>query len=545
MSDGDLYAVDITNGNISLSTLTPINRDDQEVTTNPFLIPDGSGMETNIFPEQEKIQYIYTIHHHHTFIAVGQSVVVLLLNTDTPNYHHIHVGHTPIQLVAHDAGQETYLYILYENNNRGYVVAYRKYSNGNWGRHGQHNVLVYSPDWFDLSKMSNVLFFSADDWHYSYKVTYVAVAIDYTIYFKEILDVFDFTISIPEPCDQILSINFNEVKQTLFVVCRNVTFYFSYLDYQLYTSSLWNRTGLTYFTQDGRIAAIATNHSGGMTTVTVHGLHFEPVLDRDEKVYEFYHFHHVASRSLIIRGEFITVSKSRHYFCYIEQLEFGILCIDVERALLNVRTEGVLNDATLILPNTHSISCTSYTHCPVMYSHKDLLVAQVKSCETNQDCVNLFMLFNMSSLQNIANITGIMNIGMHAYKEHSQPILISPPLYNSTTVTQNKPKATHTISPHISSMPSLKTPTQTPDYSTSAPQTTQTTTTDITDDQTQTDLLEACQNDLIATNTAYNQLLFVSITLCVCFCVAMLITILILVIMLCINRREKSPPLKE
>ena len=59
-------------------------------------------------------------------------------------------------------------------------------------------------------------------------------------------------------------------------------------------------------THDGRIAAIATNHSGGMTTVTIHGLHFEPVLDRDEEVYEFHHFHHVASRSLIIRGEFVT-----------------------------------------------------------------------------------------------------------------------------------------------------------------------------------------------------------------------------------------------
>ena len=528
--------MNITNGNSSITALTPINRDGRP-DTNPFLIPEGSGAaEDMIFPEHEEIKHVYTIHHQHAFIAVGESVVVLLLNTQTPNYHRISVGHTPLKLTAQDVGGDTYLYVLYESNNRGFVATYRKYSSGNWGKYGQHDVLVYSPQWFDPAKMSNIIFFSADDWHYSYKVTFVAVAVDHTIYFKEILDTFDFSINIPDPCDQILTINFNEIKQTMFVVCRDVTFYFSYLDYQLYTSSLWNRTGLTYFTQDGRIAAIATNHSGGMTTVTIHGLHFEPVHDLNEEVYEFHHFHHVASRSLIIIGEFITVSKSRHYFCYIEVLEFGIVCVDVERALMSVRSEGVLHDATLILPNTHSVICASYARCPVMYSHKGLLVVQVESCDRDEECASLVMLFNMSSLQNIANITGVSSVDMHAYKEYPNPILITPPQHNTTREEEdeNPPKATHTILPQTTTKLSFNSPIET-----ALTTTTQSTVFTTFDSESEADLLETCRNDLIATNTAYNQLLIVAITLCVCFCVAMLITILILVIMLCVNRKER------
>ena len=493
-------------------------------------------------------QYIYTVHHHHAYIAVGQDVIVLLLNSGTPNFHRIRIGHNPIQLVARDFGHETYLFVLYESNNRGRVAAYRKYSNRNWGKHGQHDMLVYSPEWFDTSKMSNVLFFSADDWHYSYKVTYVAVAVGYTIFFKELLDDFDFNINIPEPCDRVLSINFNENKQTLFVVCTNVTYYFSYIDYQIYESSLWNRTGLTYFSQDGRIAAIATNHSGDMTTVTVHGLHFEPVIDRDERVYQFYHFHHVASRSLIIQGVFVTVSNSLHYYCYIELLEFGIVCIDVEQALQNVRNEGILDDATLVLPNTHSVMCSSYSACPVMYTHKDLFVVQLQVCEQDRACKSIVMLFNMSSLENIANITGV-HPDMHAYIGFHQPILISTSTHNGSTtdrVNDTQPQATHTISPStLMTQASVNVPVQTPNELPTA-LTTDSAITPIKEATTShEELLETCQNDLLATSTSYDKLLYVTITLCVCFCLAMLVTILVLVVMICINKRGGKVNTKE
>jgi hypothetical protein len=547
ISKETMYAVYIRNGNSSIVRLSPINRDGDHAITpenlNPFLVPisdEGSGTVTDtIFHDSSESQlYVYTVHHHHAYIAIGETVLELLLNADTPNFHRINIGHSPIQLVARDFGQETYLYILYEEDDRGYVAVYRKYSNRNWGKHGQNDLLVYSPRLFDLSLMSNVLFFSADDWHYSYKVTYVVIAVGYTIYFKEILDDFEFNINVPRPCDRIISLNFNEIKQTLFVVCTNVSFYFSYIEYQIYASSIWNRTGLTYFSQDGRIAAIATNHSGDMTTVTIHGLHFKEVQDKNEKVYEFQHFHHVASRSLIILGEFITVSSTQHYYCYIEVLEFGIICIDVEQALMNQRQEGTLNGATLVLPNTHSLTCSSYANCPVMYSHNGLFVVQVMVCD--HDCESVVMLFNMSTLENIANITGV-SLDMHAYKAHPHPIVISPSL-NDSVVHENttQPKPTHTNSP-VQPLISIKNiPMQTP-------HTQPTSNTEVTTQTSDTrqELLDTCQSDLVAINTSYDQLLYITITLCVCFCVAMLVTILLLVLMICISRREKPNVCKE
>ena len=550
ISRGDLYALQLTTLNSSLTRLTPINRDrdnTDDTDTNPFLIPDsGSGLNTADFllPEPSGAQqYVYTIHHRHAFIAVGQYIIELLLNTDTPNYHRIRIGHTALKLEARTVADETYLFVLYETNNRGYVATYRKYSNRNWGKYGRYDVLVYSPEWFDITKMSNIIFFSADDWHYSYKVTYIAVAVGHTIYFKEILDSFEFSIAIPEPCNRILSINFNEVKQTLFVVCTNITFYFSYLDYQIYTSGLWNRTGLTDFSDDGRIAAIATNHSGGMTTVTIHGLNFEPISDHDETVYEFHHFHHVASRSLIIIGDFVTASKTLHYYCYIEQMQYGIVCISVERALQNVRNEGIINDATFILPNTHAVLCSSTKSCPVMYSHREILAVQVNVCEQDQECVNIAMFFNMSSLENFANVTDV-SLDMLAFKADTHPILISPPrnktlikphatktvsAITSTTVESSTPQKTPSVLPPLNHWPTLNTPAN---NSTA-------TNTELAD------LLETCQSDLVITSDAYSQLLSVTITLCVCFSVAMLITILILVGLICYNRKEKSHACKD
>jgi hypothetical protein len=541
ISGGELYALEITTWNTSLTRLTPINRNSAttEPSTNPFLVPEtGSGLNTapDLLQELSSTpqQYVYTVDGHHTFIAVGQAVIVLLLNTETPNHHRIEIGQTPLKLEARDFGGEKYLFVLYETNSRGYVSAYRKYSNGNWGKQGQYDLLVYSPQWFDLSQMSNILFVSADDYHYSYKVTYVALAVGNIVYFKELLDFFEFTIPTPEPCNRIVSIEFNEVKQTLFIVCTNITFYFSYLDYQLYTSSLWNRTGHVSFAHDGRVAAIATNHSGGMTTVTIHGLNFEPSGDKDERVYEFQHFHHVASRSLIIHGEFVTASKNLHYYCYIEQMESGIVCINVERALVNVRNEGIINDATLVLPNTHAVLCPSTKECPVMYSHSEILVVQVRVCEQDTECVvGLAMIFNMSSLENIANLTHV-SLDMLAYKADTQPIVISPSANTTTPVRSSvaTPIATKTFNSAVSTSTSvIQTPVSV------ASESTPTTTVSSTDNMDMAKLLDTCQSDLALIDTAYSRLLTVTIALCVCFSTAMVGTILILVALICCNKR--------
>ena len=120
-----------------------------------------------------------------------------------------------------------------------------------------------------------------------------------------------------------------------------------------------------------------------------------------QKESRYEHFHDVAFRTKIICGEFVTVSPTLHYFCYIEAMEFGISCINVERAMLS---NSDSDTGLMVLPSTLSVVCSSYDQCPVMWSHNDLLVAKVQLCE--QDCEGIVMFFDMSTLENIANITG-------------------------------------------------------------------------------------------------------------------------------------------
>ena len=379
-------------------------------------------------------QHVYTVHRHRAYVATGRDVVVQLLNPDAPHYHRISTGRNPLQLAVGEYGRETYLYVLYEENDRGYIATYRRYGVRRWGKQGQIDLLVYSPQWFELSRMSNVIFFEGLDWYHPYSVMYVAYAVGYRVYFKNILDASQFSyrylwfsIQISKPCETITSINFNQQTQALFVGCQNTTFHFLFSQFKVNQSIIWNRTGHTYFSGGGNFAVIATNRSGDMTTLTVHSLKFQ-------------HFHHVASRALILNGVFVTPSKHQHYFCYVEQGEFGIICIDVERALSNFEKDGVIKDAAMLLPNTSSVSCASYSDCPIMYSRGDLLVAQVLACE--EACQTKVMFFNMSCLKNTLNLTNV-SLDMLAYKAHLSPI----PLFNLSNTAMDQYEGVSTLRP--------------------------------------------------------------------------------------------------
>ena len=414
--------------------VTPTSAADGSSETSPFLPQnDGSGMSLG---EIAGPQHVYTVHRHRAYVAIGRDVIVQRLNPDAPHYHRISTGRNPLQLAVGEYGRETYLYVLYEENDHGYIATYRRYGVRRWGKQGQIDLLVYSPQWFELSRMSNVIFFGLD-WYHPYSVMYVAYAVGYRVYFKDILDASQFSIQIPKPCETITSINFNEQIHALFVVCQNTTFYFSFSQFKVYQSSIWNRTGHTYFSGEGNFAVIATNRSGNMTMLTVHILKFTPVRGGNE-VHMFQHFHHVASRALILNGVFVTPSKHQHYFCYVKQGEFGIICIDVERALSNFEKDGVIKDAVMLLPNTSSVSCASYSDCPIMYSRGDLLVAQVLACE--EACQTKVMFFNMSCLKNTLNLTNV-SLDMLAYKAHPSPI----PLFNLSNTAMDQYEGVSTL----------------------------------------------------------------------------------------------------
>ena len=114
---------------------------------------------------------------------------------------------------------------------------------------------------------------------------------------------------------------------------------------------------------------------------------------RREKINEIQR-HHVTSRSEIISGAFVTVSAALHYFCYVEQLQFGISCINVELAVLNNGTEPEIH-----LPNSSSLTCSSDTNCPILHSYQRSLVAKTEICDKER-CTNTTLVFDLSTLEN-------------------------------------------------------------------------------------------------------------------------------------------------
>ena len=111
--------------------------------------------------------------------------------------------------------------------------------------------------------------------------------------------------------------------------------------------------------------------------------------------------HHVTSRSEIISGAFVTVSTALHYFCYVEQLQFGISCINVELAVLN---NGTWSEPE-ILRDSSSLICSSGANCPILCSYQRFLVAKAEICEEER-CINTTLLFDLSTLENPTHIAG-------------------------------------------------------------------------------------------------------------------------------------------
>ena len=104
--------------------------------------------------------------------------------------------------------------------------------------------------------------------------------------------------------------------------------------------------------------------------------------------------HHVTSRSEIISGAFVTVSTALHYFCYVKPLQSEISCINVELAVLN---NGTWSEPEIHLPT--SLTCSSDTNCPILYSYQRSLVVKAEICEEKR-CTNTTLAFDLSTLEN-------------------------------------------------------------------------------------------------------------------------------------------------
>ena len=81
---------------------------------------------------------------------------------------------------------------------------------------------------------------------------------------------------------------------------------------------------------------------------------------------------HIQPRSGITCAEFVTVTPEKHYFCYLEAMEPGIQCIDVEGSILNTGSP----ENHIILPNTDSLVYPSPVKCSLC-SNDGILKTQV------------------------------------------------------------------------------------------------------------------------------------------------------------------------
>ena len=211
-------------------------------------------VDSHNFKELSSSQHLYTEHNHSVYVAIGEDIVELFLNGETPQLNLIRIGHTPTEIHVNTSGSKTYLKVHYEENSHSFAATYR------------------------MGKYNN-------------------------------------------------------------------------------NTRAWK-------------------------------------MIRREKINDIQR-HHVTSRSEIISGAFVTVSAALHYFCYVEQLQFGISCINVELAVLN---NGTWSEPE-ILPDTSSLTCSSVANCPILRSYQRLLVAKAEICDKER-CTNTTLVFDLSTLEN-------------------------------------------------------------------------------------------------------------------------------------------------
>ena len=524
-SSGDVHLALLRHNQSMLSRLLLRQRGSNTSST-PFQVPaEGSGSQDLMPTNHDYVSYVF---RHHVYIASGQDVIILNLNSQNPVYERIVIGHTPLQIKAYDYGGEIYLFVLYHEGSRDYIVTHRKYQDGGWGRYGRE-LLVISPHWYDLNKISNILIFQAQDTQFSYNTVYVAVGVSWSVHVCEVIDGSYFTLSVPKPCDNITRLNFNDKRQTMFIECAESTMYYGFREYEYYYNSAWDMTFSTIqFSSDGRYGAIVSNISVHVSMVTVIDL-------QSHGNYEFDSFRVISSIGEIAQSVFVTANSSLHYFCYAEVAAgSGIYCISVELGMHNRALPGL---AVSQLPNTRGV-CRRDSGCQKLYTHHSLLAVSTEQC-VERSCLDMLLLFDMLSLTNVWNVSGI-EVDVIAWKpNHLVPNATAPP---PTTSHAPTPTLTLTPTPHhlstvqpqaTAALPTIPpiTTHDTPPLPPSSPPSQE-------DMQATTNNPETCQQRIEIANDSYERLLWILISVSISFSFVMIVTVILLVAMACITARQ-------
>jgi len=340
---------------------------------------------------------VFDILHHHLYIVVERTIYIILLNASNAyqSYDTISIDYDPISINAFNFGHDPYIMAVYEaSGERTFVQRYRKYQNSNWGNFG-NRVLVTSPQWNDLSRVSNILVYKAFDSLNYYDSLYVVISEGWYMYVTNLIDGTSNTYLTPEPCNNIVKMVYNEHTQRMLIQCQEGTVLLDAREKEF--RSLWmDVTGDTYIAQSGKYGAVINE-----TFVTI--------LDLNEGF---------ATDSVPIErfanGVFVDSSSKNHFFCFVQQLNesYTVDCIRIEE-LLNNGSDYLINIFDSSIPPMDQM----YTSCPNLYSHRNLLTIEHIVCSTSMDnCLPLMQIFDMRTVLNSYNVSGLQ-AGLLAYKQ--------------------------------------------------------------------------------------------------------------------------------
>ena len=481
--------------------------------------PDvGSGDQ--LLPSKSERQLVYDVLHRYAYIAIGTTIAIVHLDTSNGqsfSHNSVEVAHTPISVKASTFNGETYLLVTYMTNNRGYVKRFRRYKSG-WGNFGEP-VLVTTPSWFDMSRVSNMILFKAKDSLSDYDTLWVTVAEQWRLYTTNLIDGTRGTFEVPLPCDNVERLVHSKHGQRMLIQCRETTAFFDTREKEFY--AVWPKAiGTVYISESGKYGAVLSQpHS-----VTLLNLH-----------YQGYPSISIRAEGEISNVTLVDVNSTQHYLCYTEQHNgtYTGNCMDLELAFLNATSEEY---TSTLFDSSTAQSDSVYTPCPSLYTHRNLLVVQQVVC-SQETCLPLLQLFDMSTLSNTHNVTGI-DAAFLAFKAVpvTAPTTLTPVPMTEAPATQEFTTSEHahtTPSPnteHAHTVPSVTTPTSTELF----------TETTLTTHPANSELYLQCSRELEHSKESYQQLLWVTIATGTLFSLALLVTILLLMVLLCVAFRSGS-----
>lgn len=508
--DGEFYAAHLRNQQSEINSLSLREKGSNE-TSNPFTLLSETGkgyvVASSLPTEPSHPRSLVSVtFQQHVYIAQGDEVIVVSLETNNTVYERISVGHEPLLIRVYELSGSLLMFVHYSHNSRGYIATYRFAPGLGWSKYGRP-ILVYSPVWYDIDKISNVIVFEAqDNVHLSRTTIYAAVAYQWKVHITALIDTNNFHLVVPEPCDNIVRLNFNDHSQALFIECLEVTVYSVFSEELYYTSELWGGTdasfGLTSFSEKGRFGAVMSNSNSTLAVVELH-------ISEDSARYFT-----LNTTGDVDQLGFVTINDSHHYVCYVEftslHREGGVHWVHVEGALAS---PNAVQTASGLLMSTdvgrHQLSV-----------HDTLLaVTREGGCDDEGLCERV-ILHDMRTLTDNWRIHGV-NPLIQAWRPHPQPVVIV-----TTPEPDNEPET----------MP--------PDNSTLAPNPVNETEapTQSTDDRTQPPTLppqdQSCEADLHAAREAYDRLFWVTVVVCVSFCLAMVVSISLLAVMMFVTRHS-------